>query len=50
VFRGKARRIHWGLADPAGAGNTEEEQLRAFRNIRYELRRRVAVVFGREHP
>jgi arsenate reductase len=47
VFLGKARRIHWGLPDPAGAGRTEEEQLQAFRNVRDELRRRFAVVFGR---
>ena len=47
VFLGKARRIHWGLPDPAGAGSTEEEQLQAFRDVRDELRRRLAVVFGR---
>ncbi len=27
VFLGKARRFHWGLPDPAGAGGTEEERL-----------------------
>jgi arsenate reductase len=47
VFLGKAHRVHWGLPDPAGAGRTEEEQLRAFREVRDELRRRLAVVFGR---
>jgi arsenate reductase len=47
VFLGKAHRVHWGLPDPAGAGSTEEEQLQAFRNVRDELRRRLAVVFGR---
>jgi arsenate reductase len=47
VFLGKAHRVHWGLPDPAGAGRTEEEQLRAFRDVRDELRRRLAVVFGR---
>jgi arsenate reductase len=47
VFLGKARRIHWGLPDPAGAGSTEEEQLQAFRNVRDELRRRLSVVFDR---
>jgi arsenate reductase len=47
VFLGKAHRVHWGLPDPAGAGRTEEEQLHAFRNVRDELRRRLAVVFGR---
>jgi arsenate reductase len=47
VFLGKAHRVHWGLPDPAGAGATEEEQLQAFRAVRDELRRRLAVVFGR---
>ena len=47
VFLGKARRIHWGLPDPAGAGSTEEEQLQAFRDVRDELRRRLSLVFAR---
>jgi arsenate reductase len=47
VFLGKAHRVHWGLPDPAGAGSTPEEQLQAFRGVRDELRRRLAVVFGR---
>lgn len=47
VFLGKARRVHWGLPDPAGAGRTDEEQLQAFRGVRDELRRRLSVVFGR---
>jgi arsenate reductase len=46
VFLGKARRIHWGLPDPAGRGATEEAQLQSFRDVRDELRRRLAVVFG----
>ena len=46
VFLGKAHRVHWGLPDPAGAGATEEEQLQAFRDVRDELRRRLAAVFG----
>ena len=46
VFLGKARRIHWGLPDPAGRGATEEAQLQAFREVRDELRRRLAAVFG----
>jgi arsenate reductase len=45
VFLGTARRIHWGLPDPAGAGGAEEEQLQAFRAVRDELRRRLAVVW-----
>jgi arsenate reductase (thioredoxin) len=47
VFLGKARRVHWGLPDPAGAGKTDDDELEAFRRVRDELRRRLAVVFGR---
>jgi arsenate reductase (thioredoxin) len=47
VFFGKALRLHWGLPDPAGAGTTDEEQLQSFRDVRDELRRRLAVVFAR---
>jgi arsenate reductase len=45
VFLGKALRVHWGLPDPAHAGSTEDERLQAFRDVRDELRRRLAVVF-----
>ena len=47
VFLGRAMRVHWGLADPAGAGKTEEEQLQRFREVRDELRRRLGRVFAR---
>jgi arsenate reductase len=47
VFLGKARRIHWGLPDPGGAGLSDEQKLQSFRDVRDELRRRLAVVFGR---
>jgi arsenate reductase (thioredoxin) len=47
VFLGRAQRLHWGLPDPAGKGDTEEAQLQSFREVRGELRRRLAVVFGR---
>jgi arsenate reductase len=47
VFLGAAHRVHWGLPDPAGAGDGEEARLQAFRDVRDELRRRLAVVFGR---
>jgi arsenate reductase len=47
VFLGKARRIHWGLPDPAGLGGTEQDRLEAFRSVREELRRRLAAVFAR---
>jgi arsenate reductase len=46
VFLGKARRFHWGLPDPAGAGANDAEQMQAFREVRDELRRRLAVVFS----
>jgi arsenate reductase len=46
VFLGKARRVHWGLPDPATAG-LGEAGLEAFRQTRDELRRRLAIVFAR---
>lgn len=45
VWLGEALRLHWGLPDPAHAGATEPERLQAFRDVRDELRRRLAVVF-----
>ena len=47
VFLGEARRIHWGLPDPADPGATEQAQLQAFRAVRDELRRRLVAVLGR---
>ena len=47
VFLGKALRVHWGLPDPAAAAGSDDQKLQAFRNVRDELRRRLAVVFGR---
>ena len=46
AWLGSAHRIHWGLPDPAGVEGAEEEKLQAFRDVRDELRRRLAVVFG----
>lgn len=46
VFLGKALRFHWGLPDPAGVGGDDEARLEAFRRVRDELRRRLAVVFA----
>jgi len=42
-----ARRVHWGLPDPAAATGSDDRKLQAFRDVRDELRRRLAVVFGR---
>ncbi|HSN15501.1 MAG TPA: arsenate reductase ArsC [Anaeromyxobacteraceae bacterium] len=46
VWLGKARRYHWGLPDPAHAGETEAERLQAFREVRDELRRRLSAAFS----
>lgn len=48
IWLGDAQRVHWGLPDPAAAVGTPEEQLDAFREVRDVLRRRLAVVFGRQ--
>jgi arsenate reductase len=42
---GKARRLHWGLPDPAAGIGTEEARLRTFRSVRDELLRRLKVLF-----
>ena len=50
VWLGSAWRVHWGLPDPAGAGDSPEEELEAFRRIRDELRVRLGVLFGTLSP
>ena len=50
VFLGKARRLHWGLPDPAGVGGSETDRADAFRRTRDELRRRLAAVFTHDAP
>lgn len=45
IWLAPARRVHWGLPDPAGAGDDPEEELAAFRSVRDELHRRLRVVF-----
>jgi arsenate reductase (thioredoxin) len=50
VFLGRARRLHWGLPDPAGVGGSDADRADAFRRTRDELRRRLAVVFARDEP
>jgi protein-tyrosine-phosphatase len=44
-FRGSALRVHWSIPDPSVAAGSEAERLEAFRNIRDELMRRLAVTF-----
>jgi protein-tyrosine-phosphatase len=46
VWLGHAWRLHWGLPDPAGAGESPAEELEAFRRVRDELRTRLGVLFG----
>jgi arsenate reductase len=44
AFLGQARRVHWGLPDPAVERG--ELRLEAFRAARDELRRRLELLFG----
>jgi arsenate reductase len=41
VLPGPAERIHWGLHDPAEVTGDEDTRLRAFRDARDELRKRL---------
>lgn len=41
AFPGDPMRIHWSFQDPAAVTGTTEEQLRAFRRVRDEIKRRV---------
>ena len=50
VFLGAARRLHWGLPDPASVGGSAADRAEAFRQTRDELRRRLAVLFGHAAP
>lgn len=46
AWLGGAVRVHWPLPDPAAAGGAEEEVVESFREVRDELRRRLAAMFG----
>jgi len=50
LFLGKARRLHWGLPDPAAVITSESERLDAFRKTRNELRRRLETLFAGHEP
>ena len=41
VFPGKPSRIHWSFPDPAAVQGSEEERLRAFRQVRIGLMNRL---------
>ena len=40
------RYLHWPLPDPAGAGDTPDEELEAFRRARDEIKRRLEALFA----
>lgn len=42
ILPGKTKRLHWPIADPAGHGGTDEEQLQRFRMAREEIARRLS--------
>lgn len=42
TFLTAARRLHWGLPDPAAATGSEEERRAAFRSVRDEIERRLS--------
>jgi arsenate reductase (thioredoxin) len=46
IFLGKARRLHWGLPDPAAVVGDEATRVAAFRATRDDLRRRIAQLQG----
>jgi len=46
LFLGKAVRLHWGLPDPAAVTGSRAERLKAFRETRDELRRRIEALFA----
>jgi arsenate reductase len=45
VWLRPARRVHWGLPDPAAVEGPEEARLEAFRSVRDELVRRLGSLF-----
>lgn len=45
LFLGQARRLHWGLPDPASVKGNDEIRLNAFRQTRDELRKRIGKIY-----
>jgi arsenate reductase len=50
MFLGRARRLHWGLPDPAAVVGSDADRLNAFRQTRDELRTRLATLFAHHEP
>jgi len=42
IFPGAAKRLHWSFADPSSLSGTEEEKIRRTREIRDEIRSKIA--------
>ncbi len=49
IFSGPARRIHWGLEDPADVVGDETSRLDAFRHARDELSKRLKEFTSGDH-
>ena len=47
VWLGQAHRLHWGLPDPAAVQDDAGARMAAFRDVRDELRRRLALLLDR---
>ncbi len=48
LFLGQAKRLHWGLPDPAAVQGSGQDRLDAFRSSRDELRSRLEAFFALE--
>ena len=46
LFLGEAKRLHWGLPDPAAVEGEDTTRLDAFRATRDELQRRLTAFFA----
>jgi arsenate reductase len=42
IFPNATHRVHWSLPDPSRATGTEAQRLATYRQVREELRRRIA--------
>jgi arsenate reductase len=45
-FPGQTQRMHWSFDDPSAAAGSDEERLRAFRNVREALQQRLRTFLG----
>lgn len=47
VFPGAPERIHWSFPDPAAVEGTHDEKLQAFRAVRDDLKKQLALLLSR---